>query len=81
MPHLVLFRPTNLLCSAGNISDPAVSYKYILRADSSGLWQKDALSMVQDVMQPIFALGQGSTFLPEHSISPLFLVTSAISHK
>lgn len=40
IPHLVLFNPTNLLCPSGNISDPAVSCKYILRANSSGPWRR-----------------------------------------
>ena len=81
IPHLVLFSPTNLLCPAGNITDPSVYCKYILRANLSGPWQKDEVSMGQEGMQPILALGQGSASLPEHSVSPSFLVTFAISHK
>lgn len=81
IPHLVLFSPTNLLCPAGNITDLSVSCKDILRANSSGPWQKDEFSMRQDGVQPILILGQGSASLPEHSISPLFLITSANSHK
>ena len=78
IPHFVLFSPTNLLYSAGNITDQSVSCKYILGANFSGPWQQDEFSMGRDASQPILALGQGSASCPGN---PSFLVTSAISHK
>lgn len=53
---LVLLSPANLLCPAGNITDPPVSCKYMLGSNLSGWWQKNGLSWGKMVPSPYWYL-------------------------